>query len=376
VDQDDAEFRALSKINAVLAQLFAFARARDEVDFAMSLMPEMRGAQDAGWKTAEEAMYAFHEGMELLRSSDQDRAAVRSLLYRYLCISEAGGLYEVVRNLIGVVGSEIYRLWPFIDITERHARTGGVKTPNANRIFRTLAERAEAVGLIDLAGVLSDVFDDDLRNAIAHADYIIWPTGLRLRKRNGGYPYELPWTILSQKIRKGFCFLDLLNQYIEQSRSSYVEPRKVVGRGSGNKIPFLYEIACDPETGSFGLSTSSAGGNTSPEFERSEILKGILGKRAIALVSFAGSEQVDEIEASLVAKGFVPTVKLLPQRGHYLKFLEDLMSSKQNIFLNEVAPAGSSVAAFSSLGGVDAKLEALDLVLPVVPEFTFTRIKN
>jgi hypothetical protein len=174
------ELIALTELNYVLAQLFGFARARDEIDFAFSLGPEFRGSQDAGWNTAEEAIAAFREGMEILNSKNQDRAATRNLLYRYLCIAEAGGLYEVLGNQLSIIGSGIYKLWPFLNITERHKPSGKIKAPNANRIFRELSERAERVGLTRFSKVLADVFDDDLRNAIAHADFVIWPDGLRL----------------------------------------------------------------------------------------------------------------------------------------------------------------------------------------------------
>lgn len=136
----------------------------------------------------EESLIAFNEGMELLSIRNPDRATLRNLLYRYLCIAEASGLYEIVANHIAIIGSDIYRLWPFQKIVVQHKPTGRVIAPNANRIFKELSGRAEQVGLIRAAKVFSEIFDDDLRNAIAHADFVMWSDGLRLRKRNGGQP--------------------------------------------------------------------------------------------------------------------------------------------------------------------------------------------
>jgi hypothetical protein len=252
------EFTELSELNYVLGQLFGFARARDEVDFALSLAPEFRGAQDTGWNTAEEAQYAFKEGLALLNDRNKkDRASIRNLLYRYLCISEASGLYEILKNQIGIIGSEVYKLWPFQNIVEQHKDSGKIKAPNANRIFRELAERASEVGLVRLANALVNVFDDDLRNAIAHADFIIWDDGIRLRKRNGGRPYVLSWAQVNRIVRRGFCFVDLLNQYVEGSVLEYEGEKEVVGRGSANEVPFRYEIKYSNEKG-FSISTSSA----------------------------------------------------------------------------------------------------------------------
>jgi hypothetical protein len=44
-----------------LKELCEKARAAQELHFAMALMPELRGAQDAGWNTAEEAVHAYDQ---------------------------------------------------------------------------------------------------------------------------------------------------------------------------------------------------------------------------------------------------------------------------------------------------------------------------
>ena len=46
--------------------------------------------------------------------------------------------------------------------------------------------------MIFIGEAIRDAFDPDVRNAVAHADYIVWVTGLRLRKRNGGMIREIP----------------------------------------------------------------------------------------------------------------------------------------------------------------------------------------
>jgi hypothetical protein len=372
--EDHTEFIELSNLNYVLGQLFGFARARDEIDFAMSLAPEFRGSQDAGWNTAEEAQYAFKEGLDILNQRC-DRAAIRNLLYRYLCISEASGLYEIIRNQIGIIGSDIYKLWPFQDIVERHAPSGKIKAPNANRIFRELSQRAEEVGLTQLSGALAEVFDDDLRNAIAHADFIIWEDGIRLRKRNGGHPYKLSWAQMNRIVRRGFCFVDLLNQYVDEAIRSYKDSKEIVGRGSANKIPFRYTIEYSSD-GGFSISTKSPGAETSPEFVRAEAIKSILGKRALVIVSWSQDESLMKLEEHYHRAGIEPFIRLYPSQQEHMKFVCELVSSHPNIFIEPVIEGGSKPIIFTPLGAIEALEGKLDVVLPLIPEFTIDTKKD
>jgi hypothetical protein len=59
--------------------------------------------------------------------------------------------------------------------------------------MKDLIGHASDLRLSELAEVLRDAFDPDVRNAVAHADYIIWSDGLRLRRPNGGRPRVIPW---------------------------------------------------------------------------------------------------------------------------------------------------------------------------------------
>jgi hypothetical protein len=56
------------KAERSLRELFDRAQAAYELHFAMALMPEFRGEQDAGWSTADESVRAYDEFAELVRS--------------------------------------------------------------------------------------------------------------------------------------------------------------------------------------------------------------------------------------------------------------------------------------------------------------------
>src|SRR5690606_24657306 len=120
------------------------------------------------------------------KGSPLTRAEIRQLLCLYAQLAEAGGVYEGLLNTMQVAQLKPYNLWPFHDLVRVRQSPRAIIGPNANAMFRRLAEVAIAIGMSRLAGLLEIAFRDDIRNAMAHADYILVPEGLRLRRRNGG----------------------------------------------------------------------------------------------------------------------------------------------------------------------------------------------
>jgi hypothetical protein len=73
------------------------------------------------------------------------------------------------------------------------------------------------MGLDDLAEVFRDAFNPDVRNAYAHADYIIWNDGLRLRKCNGGRSRRIPWSEFNEIFCRGINFFHILREVVNES---------------------------------------------------------------------------------------------------------------------------------------------------------------
>jgi hypothetical protein len=181
------------KAERALRGLFDGAQAAHELHFAMALMPEFRGSQDAGWSTADECVRAYDEFTELVRSMPPSPIRVRVILAFYNHVAEGAGFYEIPKALLLTIEGRGNNMIPFQKLVERHRATGEIIAPNANRIMKDVIGHASELGLAELAEVWRDAFDPDVRNAVAHADYIIWPTCLRLRRRNGGWPREISW---------------------------------------------------------------------------------------------------------------------------------------------------------------------------------------
>lgn len=218
-----------TKVERAFRSLFDAAKQKNELHFAMGLMPEMRGMQDAGWNTAEEAHRAFDEYSEFLNTAIGP-IRFRVALAFYCHVAEASGYYEIPKNMLRIAGGEGHVLWPFMHLVEAHRLTGDRIAPNANKVIKDLAGHAETLGLHELAEVFRDAFDSDVRNGYAHADYILWNDGLRLRRRNGGDPRRISWESFGHIFDRGINLFHILRQLVSEYINSYSEPRTIRNR--------------------------------------------------------------------------------------------------------------------------------------------------
>jgi hypothetical protein len=220
----------IQKIERALRELFDAARLKNELHFAMALMPEFRGLQDPGWNTAAEAVRAFDEFLAFVKVIDQGPIRHRVALAFYSHASEASGFYEVPKNMLRIAGGESHVAWPFMHLVRSHKLTGERIAPNANKVMQDLAGHAETLCFHELAEVFRDAFDPDIRNGFAHADYIVWQDGIRLRKRNGGQPRIVSWEEFGLIFDRGINLFHILRQLVTESMQHYNQPRTIKAR--------------------------------------------------------------------------------------------------------------------------------------------------
>ncbi len=254
---DLAELAFLKEAEAALRDLFERAKAKSEVQFAMSLAPEFRGAQDDGWCTADEVDRAIPQYLEFisdLKHYKDFRARVALSFYCHL--SEASGFYEIPKNMLRLASGEDYNTRPFAHLAKHRADRGTTISPNANAIFKDLLGHASELNLTSLANAFRDAFDTRIRHAYAHADYVIWTDGLRVRNKNGGHPFKISWEEFERKLNRAIHFYYLLRDVRNEYVSSYKEPKIVLGRINNKDLETKWRIALEAD-GSFSLSTGS-----------------------------------------------------------------------------------------------------------------------
>ncbi|MCC5467641.1 hypothetical protein [Pelosinus baikalensis] len=244
------------KATDALEELFERAQKVNEIHFALALMSEFRGMQDVGWSTADDALHAYKEYIELIKKiPDGTPIKIRVMLAFYNHVSEGSGFYEIPKKLLLTIGGEGNNLVPFQKLVKKHKTTGLMIAPNANKVMADMIGHAAELGLNNLAEIIRDAFNPDVRNAVAHADYIIAPDGLRLRRRNGGQPQIIPWTELILILERGINFFNIIRNMTESYMQSYDPPKEVKGRLYKNEPEFKYVIKYNPQNGSFGIST-------------------------------------------------------------------------------------------------------------------------
>lgn len=267
-----------------------------ELDFAGSLSGEFRGMQDAGWSTTITAEQVFEELNERLAAGPvQSLADLRIILLLYSQLSEAGGVYESLKNMMGIVENAPYNLWPFQDLVRVKQNPKRVIGPNANATFRDLAIHARRIGMTGLSSAFESVFRDDIRNGMYHSDYILWSDGLRLRRRNGGNATRIEYTEVFDFVGIGLAFFETLQTLRTSAVQSFDPPREIFGRFSENH-PMPWTVSYDSETGGFSISSSSPGPATSPEYLTQEAINEYLGAHVMAVFRTEGSDGLPNID--------------------------------------------------------------------------------
>jgi hypothetical protein len=244
------------KIERTFRDLFEAARAKHELHFAMALMPEMRGMQDAGWNTAQDTQHAFDDYIKFLEIQEDGRMRCRIALSFYCHIAEASGFYEIPKNMLRIADGQSHVLWPFMDLVRAHKQTGDRIAPNANKVLKDLAGHAKDLGFEELAEVFRDAFDPDIRNGYAHADYIVWDDGLRLPKRNGGYARKISWEEFNSIFERGINFFYILRQVIGDYVLSYDPPKTIKSRLQ-DETEMDWTIYYEPKSGAFSITSGT-----------------------------------------------------------------------------------------------------------------------
>ena len=132
--------------------------------------------------------------------------------------------------MLRVAEGKQHNLWPFKEIVESHRITGEAIAPNANKVMKNLAGHSETLGYRKLAQVFKELFDSDLRNGFAHADYVVWNDGIRLTKRNGGIGQIITYERFNFLLNRAINFFMTLRAVRQKFMEFYNPPRTFRGR--------------------------------------------------------------------------------------------------------------------------------------------------
>ena len=296
--------------------LFAYARMINEIDTAAALSGEFRGAQDAGWSTVQTAYEVFGELKALgNKGAPLTKPELRQVLCLYAQLAEAGGVYEGLLNTMRVAQLKAYNLWPFHDLVRVRREPRAVVGPNANAMFRHLAEVATAIGMTGLARLLEITFRDDIRNGMAHADYILGTDGLRLRRRNGGQPVVVSLQQIQGGLQIALFFFELLQAFQQATAETFRPARTIIGRFSENPpMPWTIELT---ENGRFSISSGASGPQIDTAYERQKGINDRLGGRMTVAYVGPGTDVQPALLTEIAQTGFEVLVIVMETADQY-----------------------------------------------------------
>jgi len=334
-------------LNAQFTYLFAYARTINEIDTAAALSGEFRGAQDAGWSTVRTAYEVFGELKALgKKGAPLNKPELRQVLCLYAQLAEAGGVYEGLLNTMRVAQLKTYNLWPFQSLVRVRQEPRAVIGPNANAMFRLLAKVATEIGMTGVAHLLEIAFRDDIRNGMAHADYVLDQEGLRLRRRNGGQPIKVSLQQMQDSLQTALFFFDLLQGFQQATMETFRLPKTIIGRFSENPpMPWTIELS---EDGRFSISSSAPGPQVDAAYERQRRINDRLGGRMVAAYSGPGIAVQPALLSEIAAVGFEVLVIAMETTNQY----EALVPEVEAHSLWDIAPSpdGVTVLMVTPLG--------------------------
>lgn len=242
----------LGKARAALDNLFERTRAKDELNFALSLSGEFKAFT---FTSAMESQQAFRDFDEFI-ALDQFRGRpirLRVAFSYYLYTAESAGLWCIPMAVMGVLAGGHYNIEPFNRWVRKDKSTGRNVGPNANKVMNALEGAATDLGLTDLAEIFRDGFDNDLRNGIAHSDYVVSPReGVYVRGRHDRSRL-IRFPELESIVQRGIGLLYELRNAVKDAQRSYETPKAVFGSMNDHDPPCWHAIYSDPVAHTFSV---------------------------------------------------------------------------------------------------------------------------
>lgn len=222
---DDENDRFFEKMQPIFFELYDSARAENELDFVRTIAADLWNESDADTSIAAETQIFFNDYVMYLDQVEFTRINLRIALGFYCQLAHGAGHYEIIGNLLRIVAGGRYREWPFDDDvsagSERGA-TGGV--------LRHLADQAALNGRAELAGLLSDAFNEELVSSYDRADLLLRDEGFRLLHKKGGEPELLTLAEFHAYFERGISFFEGLREITARYLTKYQNGKKINGR--------------------------------------------------------------------------------------------------------------------------------------------------
>jgi hypothetical protein len=175
---------------------------------AICTLLRVAGLEDAGWDPFEESQeamkdYNWHLKAKSEELSEKSEWRVGLLMYCQAC--EMSAIHATLANLLRIHLGQPYHLNSLGSLGRADKkRMFKWYPPSAKVKWHKLREMAESANNRDLVRLIDNVYNDTVRNAFSHSDYIIAQKDFRWTE--GALPGRLPLQIVNNLIGNAFSF--------------------------------------------------------------------------------------------------------------------------------------------------------------------------
>jgi hypothetical protein len=242
---------------SVLEALFNRAKATDEFEYICALL-RIRGLEDAGWDPLEESQRAVNDYLALIEAPLREDTRLRLALLVYSHILETDAVYEVIENMLSIMQGTRCSISPLAHLYEKRRRNflQPVRPPSAKKVVTYLKEHAKRNGEDKLANLLDEMFNEEIRNAFFHSDYVIYKDEFRIR--HGGFK-SVKISELEKIINNVMRFFQSFFFVWTRHRLSYKQPKVLRGRIGPNDTFEDIELLVHPTGGVYGFQSPRKG---------------------------------------------------------------------------------------------------------------------
>ena len=194
------------QVNECLNGLWEKAFRKEPVDAIFTLL-RVTGMQSSGWDSSletEEAFedYKWHLKARSKRLSKKSEWRIGLLMYCHAC--EMSSVHSTLKNLLNISLSKPFQTHPFTrPVKNKKGSLFNGIPPSAKTKWNEIKKLAQKSDNLDLIEYVNGVFNDQVRNAFSHSDYIIVDNEFRWTE---AYPAAMSLADVSSLISNSFVF--------------------------------------------------------------------------------------------------------------------------------------------------------------------------
>lgn len=210
------DFQSFEKrVEEVLNCLFNAAKGQNEFAYVFSLLGINSGIEDVGWQPITETYSLMRDFVAIANAPFHEHTKARLLLLCYTQITEANYLYRVIYNmLLSIENEDLPKVFSFLDLYKNGM------PPSVKSKVRMICEKSGKLGHKNIKDLLENIFDYGIRNAISHADYIIYKDELHL-KHKGSDIRIIKLDDVFNLVQRTVIFFEVFFKVSDDHRKSY-----------------------------------------------------------------------------------------------------------------------------------------------------------